>query len=97
MTTTIMMIEETTVKNDDIKPLRQYFAQCASSIPFFFDTRPRHWVTDADVSIEHRALIFKGQEVRREYFSHYQFFLGLQVRTTDKMVSILFFLIKNKK
>jgi len=63
MTTTIMMIEETTVQNDDIKPLREYFAQYASRIPFFFDMRPRHWVIGADVSIEYDALIFKGQEV----------------------------------
>jgi len=55
----------------------------------FFDTRLRHWVISADVSIEHCALIFKEHEIRKEYFSHYQFFLGLQVRTTDKLISIL--------
>jgi hypothetical protein len=90
MTTTVMMmiIEETTVKNDDFKPLRQYFAQYASRIPFFFYTRLRHWVIGADVSTEYRALIFKGQEIPREYFSHYQFFLGLQVRTTDSLLRI---------
>jgi len=36
VTTTTMMIEETIVKNDDIKPLRQCFAQYASRISFFF-------------------------------------------------------------
>jgi hypothetical protein len=67
----MMMFEEAIVQNDYNKPLRQYFAQYAFRIPFFFDTRLRHWVIAADVSIEHRALISKVQEFRREYFSHY--------------------------
>jgi D-hexose-6-phosphate mutarotase len=91
-TTKMMMIEVTNVQNNDTKPLRQYFAQYASRIPFFFDTRLRYWVMSADVSIEHGAFIFKVQEVRREYFSHYQFFLDLQVRTTDKLISILIYI-----
>jgi hypothetical protein len=62
MTTTI---KEMTVKNDDFKALNQYFAQYRSRIPFFFDTRPRHWVIGSGVSEEHGSFIFKRQKVRK--------------------------------
>jgi hypothetical protein len=69
MTAMMMTIEEMTVKNDDFKAMKQYFAQYRLRILFFFDTRPRHWIIGSDVSEEYSAFIFKQQKVRKEYFS----------------------------